>query len=109
MGAAVQESNLAWDYDQKNLYGHYLAENFNTIPQFRGGNTTETFINESQHLMVWMRPSAHATVRKLYGVINTVLEAGASVQLLRRFNRGCSAGPAGGCSVGSIGVAQPVQ
>lgn len=85
MGAAVQESSLAWSYDENHLYGHYLAQNFEIVPKFRGGNTTETYINESQHFMVWMRPSAHPTVRKLYGVINTALEAGACPLLRCRF------------------------
>lgn len=74
--SCLQDSDIAWHYDRDHLYGHYLATNYNNIPPFRGGNTTTTYIDESQHLMVWMRPSVHSTVRKLYGVINEEIPAG---------------------------------
>lgn len=66
----MQDSDIAWHYDRDHLYGHYLSQNYNNVPAFRGGNTTTTFIDESQHFMVWMRPDVHSSVRKLYGVIN---------------------------------------
>ena len=46
-----QDSDIAWHYDRDHLYGHYMAENYN-LPAFRGGNTTTTYIDESQHFMV---------------------------------------------------------
>ena len=72
----MQESNLAWSFDQHHLYGHFLSTNFNDIPATRGGNTSTTYIDDDQHLMVWMRVGAHATVRKLYAIINTDIPAG---------------------------------
>lgn len=75
-GPCLQDSDIAWHYDRDHLYGHYLATNYNNIPAFRGGNTTTTYIDKSQHFMVWMRPSVHATVRKLYGVIDEDIPAG---------------------------------
>ena len=72
----MQESNLAWSFDRNHLYANYLAENFNDVPAVRGGNTSTVPINTDQHLMVWMRVGAHATVRKLYATINTDIPAG---------------------------------
>jgi hypothetical protein len=84
---AVDDSDIAWHYDKDHLYGHYLPSNYNQPPN-RGGNTTTTFIDESQHFMVWMRPSVHSTVRKLYGVINQDIPAGStvSVRVNNRYN-----------------------
>ncbi len=67
---------MAWSFDQHHLYGHYLSTNFNDIPATRGGNTSTTYIDDDQHLMVWLRVGAHATVRKLYAIINTDIPAG---------------------------------
>ena len=78
----MQDSDIAWHYDRDHLYGHYLSQNYNNIPAFRGGNTTTTFIDESQHFMVWMRPDVHSTVRKLYGVINQDIPGGARCHTL---------------------------
>ena len=72
----MQESNLAWSFDQNHLYADYLATNFNNIPATRGGNTSTVPINTDQHLMVWMRVGAAATIRKLYAVIHTDIPAG---------------------------------
>ena len=77
----AQESNLAWSYDQNHLYGDQLATNFNDVPATRGGNTSTVPLNTDQHLMVWMRVGAHATVRKLYAVINTDIAAGETLAL----------------------------
>lgn len=80
----LQDSDIAWHYDRDHLYGHYLASNYNQPPN-RGGNTTTAFIDESQHFMVWMRPSVHSTVRKLYGVIDTDIPAGMISELVSPF------------------------
>ena len=55
-----QDSDIAWHYDRDNLYGHYLPTNYN-LPPFRGGNTTDTFIDESQHFMVRRSAAAKST------------------------------------------------
>ncbi len=77
----AQESNLAWSFDQNHLYGDQLPTNFNDVPATRGGNTSTVPLNTDQHLMVWMRVGAHATVRKLYAVINTDIPAGMTLAL----------------------------
>jgi hypothetical protein len=84
----IDDSDIAWHYDRDHLYGHYLSQNYNNVPAFRGGNTTTTFIDESQHFMVWMRPDVHSTVRKLYGVINQDIPGGSTVtvRVLNRYN-----------------------
>ncbi len=100
VGLVAQDSDIAWHYDRDHLYGHHLASNYN-LPPNRGGNTTTTFIDESQHFMVWMRPSVHSDVRKLYGVINTDIPAGEGLLLSTRacsISGVASGGRAGGCS-----------
>jgi len=77
----AQESNLAWSFDRNHLYGNQLPTNFNDVPATRGGNTSTVPLNTDQHLMVWMRVSAHATVRKLYAVISTDIPAGVTLAL----------------------------
>ena len=42
----------------------------------KGGNTSSLPLKDNQHFMVWMRPSAQPTVRKLYGVIHQDLAPG---------------------------------
>ena len=76
LDAGLQETDIAWHYDRDHLYGDQLAENYNNDPPFRGGGTTTGPLNENQHFMVWMRPTAAKTVRKLYGVIQRPIAAG---------------------------------
>ncbi|KAK9804360.1 hypothetical protein WJX72_009200 [[Myrmecia] bisecta] len=90
-GAAISidDSHIAWHYDQDTLYGHFQPVNYNNFTQFRGGNTTSTqFLDEDQHFIVWMRPAAHKTFRKLYGQINQPLAKGTTVQvnITNRYN-----------------------
>ena len=77
MSAAAQETDIAWHYDRDELYGDVVPVNYNTLPALRGGNTTTLPLDRSQHWMVWMRPTAASNVRKLYGVIQTKISAGA--------------------------------
>ena len=73
----VQETNIAWASDKNSLYGHYKPTNFNNIPQYRGGATISgLYVNEDEHFLVWMRPGAARTVRKLYARINEDIPAG---------------------------------
>ncbi len=72
----MQESGIAWSYDKNHLYGAVQPQNFNTEPARRGGNTSEVDINKNEHLMVWLRPGAKPTIRKLWGKITTPLAAG---------------------------------
>ena len=73
----MQETGIAWGYDKTHLYGNYLPTNYNTDPRFRGGNTSSGPINEDEHLMVWMKPAAKPSFRKLWAIIHTPILAGA--------------------------------
>ena len=71
-----QQSSIAWDYDVSHLYGNYSPYNYNVYPQYRGGNTSDVNVNQNQHLMVWLRPAAQPSFRKLWAVINVAIPAG---------------------------------
>ena len=74
----MQQNNVAWAYDVDHLYGPVQPVNYNTEqqPAFRGGNTSEVVLNQNQHFVVWMRPAAQPTFRKLWAVIDVPLLAG---------------------------------
>ena len=76
----MQQNNVAWAYDVDHLYGPVQPVNYNTEQQaaFRGGNTSEVVLNQNQHFVVWMRPAAQPTFRKLWAVIDVPLLAGAA-------------------------------
>ncbi|KAA6416964.1 MAG: hypothetical protein FRX49_13064 [Trebouxia sp. A1-2] len=78
----LDETNIAWASDKNSLYGHYKPTNFNEIPQFRGGGTINSsylYVNDDEHFLVWMRPGAARTVRKLYARINSDIPAGTTI------------------------------
>lgn len=72
-----QESGIAWGYDKMHLYGSYKPTNFNSEPAFRGGNTSTVPVNTNEHLMVWMKPAAKPSFRKLWAIIHEPIAAGA--------------------------------
>ena len=74
----TQQSAVAWQYDVDHLYGPVQPVNYNTEQQaaYRGGNTSDVVLNQNQHLIVWMRPAAQPTFRKLWAVIDVPLLAG---------------------------------
>ena len=74
----MQQSQVAWEYDVDHLYGPVQPVNYNTEQQaaLRGGNTSDVVLNQNQHLIVWMRPAAQPTFRKLWAVIDVPLLAG---------------------------------
>ena len=65
----------------QHLYGPVQPVNYNTeqLAAFRGGNTSDVVLNKNQHFIVWMRPAAQPTFRKLWAVINEALLAGDSL------------------------------
>ncbi|KAL6781100.1 hypothetical protein ACKKBG_A09825 [Auxenochlorella protothecoides x Auxenochlorella symbiontica] len=92
-GAAARElpinsSDIAWASDREHLYGPVNAENFNTVPALRGGRGVFAPLNQDQHWMVWQRPAAQAQAQKLYGRIDSDLEADMIVTVLvyNRYN-----------------------
>ena len=72
----MQDSNIAWTSDRTQLYGNYIPSFFNQIPSLRGGATINGTVRDDQHFLVWMRPGAARTVRKLYAQINEDIPAG---------------------------------
>lgn len=77
----AQQSDVAWKYDVQHLYGPVQPVNYNTeqLAAFRGGNTSDVVLNQNQHFIVWMRPAAQPTFRKLWAVIDAPLLAGDSL------------------------------
>ncbi len=77
----AQQSHVAWQYDVQHLYGPVQPVNYNTeqLAGFRGGNTSDVVLNQNQHFIVWMRPAAQPTFRKLWAVIEEPLLAGGSL------------------------------
>ena len=79
----MQDTNIAWSSDRNDgLYGTYEPTNFNSIAAYRGGGTISGNVNEDQHFLVWMRPAAARTVRKLYAVIHDDIPAGVSLDCM---------------------------
>ncbi|KAK9849376.1 hypothetical protein WJX84_000528 [Apatococcus fuscideae] len=87
----VREDEIAWEYDIEHLYANFTEENYNpsTAPQYRGGGNFSQGpgMRDNQHLIVWLRPSAHRTFRKLYGVIHQDISPGnITVTVNSRYN-----------------------
>lgn len=86
----IDDSAIAWPTDSSQLYGPILPTNFNDDPATRGGGAGASALdgsavplNEDQHLMVWLRPAAAPTFRKLWGVIDNdgaTIPAGSTVR-----------------------------
>jgi len=89
---AIDDSAIAWPTDSSQLYGAVLPANFNDDPATRGGGAgarggpdgaSPVPLNEDQHLMVWLRPAAAPTFRKLWGVVDNggeTIPAGSTVR-----------------------------
>lgn len=75
----LDDSNIAWASDRNHLYGPVTPINYNVDPDFRGGNTTNNLLDESEHWMVWMKPAGPREVNKLYARINQPIPAGSTV------------------------------
>lgn len=80
----VQQSDVAWKYDVDHLYGPVQPVNYNTeqLASQRGGNTSEVVLNKNQHFIVWMRPAAQPTFRKLWATIDVPLLAGTHMSMV---------------------------
>ena len=92
---AAQETGIAWAYDKEHLYGNYLPTNFNSDPKYRGGNTSTLPINQNEHLMVWLKPAAKPSFRKLWAIIHEPIPAGPAARAPARpclFAIGCHDG-----------------
>lgn len=80
-GFTLDDSNIAWKSDRNSLYGDYAPSFFNQVPRSRGGGAIQGNVSHDQHFLVWMRPGAARTVRKLYARINEDIPAGTPLTL----------------------------
>mmetsp|Transcript_15243 Transcript_15243/g.42654 ORF Transcript_15243/g.42654 Transcript_15243/m.42654 type:complete len:400 (+) Transcript_15243:317-1516(+) len=74
----VNETGIAWADDAKWLYSDTEGLNFNSEerPWLRGGSNLTGPMNEDEHFMVWMRPTASPDVHHLWGIIDRDLLPG---------------------------------
>lgn len=73
----VNKKNIAWKSDKDYKFGdEVFPKNFQSGDLIGGGKLNETVpLNQQEDLIVWMRTAALPTFRKLYGRIETDLEA----------------------------------
>ncbi|XP_051138285.1 ALA-interacting subunit 5-like [Andrographis paniculata] len=73
----VNKKGISWQSDRDRKFGsNVFPKNFQNRNPIGGGKLDEKLpLNQQEDLMVWMRPAAMPTFRKLYGRIETNLEA----------------------------------
>ncbi|KAI3813744.1 hypothetical protein L1987_18476 [Smallanthus sonchifolius] len=73
----INKKGIAWKSDTKVKFGsNVYPKNFQSNDLIGGGKLNESIpLSEQEDLIVWMRTAALPTFRKLYGKINTSLEA----------------------------------
>lgn len=81
---SVNKKNIAWKSDKTHKFGSDVyPKNFQSGGLIGGGKLNESIpLSEQEDLMVWMRTAAFPTFRKLYGKIETDLEANANVTIV---------------------------
>lgn len=86
----VKADNLAWEWQRKHLFGGQSTQNFNwdaarndgsPYTDTAGGGVVAGALNQNERFMVWMRPEAHYTFQKLWGVINKDIKAGTKLRI----------------------------
>lgn len=79
----INERHISWASDRNTKFGKVYPKNFNTDPAKRGGATLDPnkTLSEDEHLIVWMRTAALPTFRKLYGRIESDLEADTTLSI----------------------------
>jgi len=84
----VDESGIAWPSDRTKKFSHYTPQHLNDEPATRGGGAVTGYLDENEHLIVWMRTAALPTFRKLWGKLHMDLHAGDTirVQITNRYN-----------------------
>ncbi|KAF7801454.1 ALA-interacting subunit 3-like [Senna tora] len=80
----VNKKNIAWKSDQSSKFGSDVyPKNFQAGGLIGGAKLNESIpLSEQEDLIVWMRTAALSTFRKLYGKIETDLEANDEIQLV---------------------------
>mmetsp|Transcript_30278 Transcript_30278/g.75154 ORF Transcript_30278/g.75154 Transcript_30278/m.75154 type:complete len:332 (-) Transcript_30278:92-1087(-) len=85
---AVSERGIAWPSDVEHKFGAYKPSHFNDVPATRGGGVITGNVQDDEHFIVWMRTAALSNFRKLWGKIETDIEAGTviTIQVANRYN-----------------------
>ncbi|KAK4802141.1 hypothetical protein SAY86_000344 [Trapa natans] len=80
----VNKKNIAWSSDRDHKFGSDVyPKNFQSGTLIGGGKLNSSIpLNQQEDLIVWMRPAALPTFRKLYGKIETDLEANDKINIV---------------------------
>ena len=79
---AISSTGFAPYSDQKYMFADYNASNFNPIiNQYRGGDNITGSVKQDDRFIIWIKLAPLPKFRKLWGVINTPLNAGDTVLL----------------------------
>jgi len=84
----VSKKNIAWKSDQEHKFGSDVyPKNFQSGGLIGGGKLNASIpLSEQEDLIVWMRTAALPTFRKLYGKIETDLEANDEITVIIQNN-----------------------
>ena len=84
----VEQKGIAWRSDVEYRFAAYEPQNFNTVPELRGGGQIDGRVRDDEHFIVWMRTAALPKFRKLWGIIRSDVPMGTEfvVQILNRYN-----------------------
>ncbi|PNX93186.1 ala-interacting subunit 1-like protein, partial [Trifolium pratense] len=84
----VNKKNIAWSSDRGSKFGpNVYPKNFQSGELIGGGKLDESIpLSEQEDLIVWMRTAALPTFRKLYGKIETDLEANNEIEIVIQNN-----------------------
>jgi hypothetical protein len=77
----VDEKGIAWPSDRKQKFSHYLPQHLNDDPATRGGGEVTNYLDEDEHLIVWMRTAAMPSFRKLWGKLHMDLQKGDTIRV----------------------------
>lgn len=84
----VNKKNIAWESDKSSKFGHDVyPKNFQGGELIGGAKLDESIpLSEQEDLIVWMRTAALPTFRKLYGKIESDLEANDVIDIVIQNN-----------------------
>ncbi|KAL2555947.1 ALA-interacting subunit 5 [Forsythia ovata] len=82
----INKKDIAWGSDKKSKFGsNVYPKNFQKQDPIGGGKLNESLpLSEQEDLLVWMRTAALPNFRKLYGRIETDLEANEKIRAFGR-------------------------